>query len=108
MFEFWLKNQMKGTSMMLPVTPDGYENSFGREIETVRATDKGDINVLGKTKPQSPSISGFFPENDYSFCRSSGISANTAMDYVETLKAWMDDGDIVRVVVANDKGAKIN
>lgn len=108
MFEFWLKNQMKGTSMMLPVTPDGYENSFGREIETVRATDKGDINVLGKTKPQSPSISGFFPENEYSFCRSSGISANTAMDYVETLKAWMDDGDIVRVVVADDKGAKIN
>ena len=30
MFEFWLKNQMKGTSMMLPVTPDGYENSFVR------------------------------------------------------------------------------
>ena len=108
MFEFWLKNQVKGASMMLPVTPDGYENSFGREIETVRATDKGDINVLGKTKPQSPSISGFFPENEYSFCRSSGISANTAMDYVETLKAWMDDGDIVRVVVADDKGAKIN
>lgn len=52
MFEFWLKNQMKGTSMMLPVTPDGYENSFGREIETVRATDKGDINVLGKQSPR--------------------------------------------------------
>lgn len=63
--------------MIAPVTPGRLRNSFGREIETVRATDKGDINVLGKTKPQSPSISGFFPENDYSFCRSSGISANS-------------------------------
>lgn len=108
MFEFWLKNETKGSAMLLPVTPDGYENSLGREIETVRATEKGDINVLGKKRPQSPSISGFFPENEYSFARQSGIGAGTAMDYVETLEGWMNDGDIVRIVVADDKGSKIN
>ena len=108
MFEFWVNNETKGINMLLPVTPEGYENSLGREIETVRATEKGDINVLGKKKPQSPSISGFFPDNDYSFARSGGYSANTAMDYIETLESWMDAGDIIRVVVADDRGAKIN
>ena len=67
MFEFWLKNQMKGTSMMLPVTPEGYENSFGREIETVRATDKGDIK-------QSPRIRVY----PVSFRRMTIVFAGTA------------------------------
>lgn len=108
MFEFWLKNETKGRDMLLPVTPEGYENTFAREIEKVRATQKGDINVLGMNVPQNPSISGFFPENDYSFVRSSGVGANTAMDYVETLQSWMEAGDIIRVVVADDRGSKIN
>ncbi len=108
MFEFWLKNETKGINLLLPVTPDGYENSFAREIETVRATEKGDIYLLGKKKPQTINITGFFPENDYSFTRSGGFAASTAMDYVETLKSWMEAGDIIRIVVADEKGAKIN
>lgn len=108
MFEFWLKNETRGRNMLLPVTPDGYENSLWKEIETVRATNIGDVHVLGKKKPQNPSISGFFPDNDYSFSRSSGVGANTAMDYIDTLESWMDAGDIIRVVVADDRGSKIN
>lgn len=108
MFEFWLKNETKGVNLMLPVTPDGYENSIEREIEKVRATEKGDINVLGKMKPQSFPISGFFPENDYSFARDPNVGVNCAMDYIDLLKGWIQDGDIIRVVVADGKGAKIN
>lgn len=108
MFEFWLKNEVQGISLLLPVTPEGYENSIEREIETVRATEKGDIPVLGKMKPQSFSISGFFPENDYSFLRDSGFAANTAMDYVELLEGWIKEGDIIRVAVADGAGSKIN
>ena len=108
MFEFWLKNETKGVNLLLPVTPEGYENTIEREIETVRATEKGDINVLGKMKPQSFPISGFFPENDYSFARESGVGVNCAMDYVELLEGWIRDGDIIRVVVADGKGSRIN
>lgn len=108
MFEFWLKNETKGLNLMLPVTPEGYENSIAREIETVRATEKGDLNVLGKMVPQSFSVSSFFPENPYSFSAESGIPVNTAMDYVNLLEVWIRDGDIIRVVVADEIGAKIN
>ena len=108
MFEFWMKNETKGVNLMLPVTPEGYENSIEREIEKVRATEKGDINVLGKMKPQSFPITGFFPENDYSFARDPGVGVNCAMDYVDLLEGWIRDGDIIRVVVADGRGAKIN
>ena len=93
---------------MLPVTPEGWEKSIEREIEKVRATEKGDINILGKMKPQSIPISGFFPENEYSFARDSGVDVNDAMGYIDLLEGWIRDGDIIRVVVADDKGAKIN
>lgn len=108
MFEFWLKNETKGVNLMLPVTPEGYENTIEREIETVRATEKGDVHLLGKRKPLSISISGFFPENDYSFTKDSGVSVGTAMGYVELLEGWINDGDIVRIVIADSKGAKVN
>ena len=108
MVEFWLKNETKDIDLMLPVTPEGYENSVEREIEKVRATEKGDVNVLGKMKPQSFPVSGFFPENDYGFVRSSGVGVNCAMDYIDLLKGWITDGDIIRVVVADEKGSKIN
>lgn len=108
MFEFWLKNETKGVSMLLPVTPGDWEDSFGREVETVRATEKGDVNVLGKVKPQSPKITGFFPDNEYRFARDSGIGAGSAMAHVEIIKGWIRDGDIIRVVIADDKGAKVN
>lgn len=108
MVEFWLKNETKSVQMMLPVTPEGYENNLEREIETVRATEKGDIHVLGWKKPQSISISGFFPENEYSFTRDSGVTVNTAMDYVHLLEEWITDGDIVRIIIADEKGAKLN
>lgn len=108
MFEFWMKNETKGISLMLPVTPEGYENTIEREIEKVRATEKGDINVLGKMKPQSFPISGFFPENDYSFARDPNVGVNCAMDYVDLLEGWIRDGDIIRVVVADGRGARIN
>lgn len=60
MFEFWLKNETKSEDILLPVTPEGYEISTGMEIETVRATNLGDINVAGRRKPKSITISSFF------------------------------------------------
>lgn len=108
MFEFWLKNETKAQTMLLPVTPGEWADSFGREVETVRATEKGDVNVLGKVKPQSPQISGFFNARDYSFARDSTIGADSAMAHIEILKGWIRDGDIIRVIIADDAGTKVN
>lgn len=52
MFEFWLKNQMKGTSMMLPVTPDGYENSFGEKLRQSERRIRAISMCLEKQSPR--------------------------------------------------------
>lgn len=85
MFEFWLKNETKSEDILLPVTPEGYEISTGMEIETVRATNLGDINVAGRRKPKSITLSSFFPARDYPFVRKGGILLGNAAEYV---KSW--------------------
>lgn len=108
MFEFWLKNETTGESLLLPVTPEGYEGSFGMEIETVRATELGDINTTGRRKPQSLTLSCFFTAKDYRFVRKGGVSVNNAMDYVSLIRKWLEAKDIIRVVIADERGARIN
>lgn len=108
MFEFWLKNETQGTELLLPVTPEGYEAGFGMEIETVRATELGDINTTGRRKPQSLTLSCFFTTKEYKFARRGGVSVNNAMDYVSLIRKWIEAKDIVRVVIADESGARIN
>lgn len=108
MFEFWLKNETKSEDMLLPVTPEGYEISTGMEIETVRATNLGDINVAGRRKPKSITISSFFPARDYPFVRKGSILLGNAAEYVKKLEQWKDAKDIIRLVIADNGGARVN
>jgi len=106
MFEFWLKNETTGESLLLPITPEGYEGSFGMEIETVRATELGDINVTGRRKPQSLTLQSFFPVRAYPFAGRGGVG--DPMDTVSLLRKWLEAKDIIRVVIADERGARIN
>lgn len=108
MVEFWLKNETAGIDLLLPITPEGFEISYGKEIEKVRATELGDINVVGRRKPKSIILQSFFPENEYDFAVPSGVPANSAMDYVRLIEGWIQNNDIVRVVIADERGAKVN
>lgn len=104
MLEFWIRNETTGESLLLPVNPEGYELTFGMEIETVRATELGDINVPGRRKPRSITLESFFPDRAYPFARSSG----SAMGNVQMLEKWTNNKDILRVVIADEKGARVN
>ncbi|MEG1044306.1 MAG: LysM peptidoglycan-binding domain-containing protein [Oscillospiraceae bacterium] len=107
-FEFWIKEQ-KGTKRLLfPVTPKGYEVTYGNEIETVRATSVGDINIVGHKRPYRIKIEGFFTVNDYTFVNSESMSANTPMDYVKLFKKWVDNKSILRLTIADEETTKIN
>lgn len=108
MFEFWLKNETQGVDLLLPVTPEGYEAGYGMEIETVRATELGDINTTGRRKPQSLTLSCFFTTKEYKFARRGGVSVNHAMDYVLLIRKWIEAKDIIRVVIADESGARVN
>ncbi len=109
-YEFWLKNESIGGEILLPVTPNGYEINYGVEIETVRATNIGDINVYGRRKPQSIKIEGFFTVQDYDFKNSSGggVAPTHVMAYVNLIRNWITLKCIVRLIIAEQTGARIN
>ncbi len=109
-YEFWLKNESIGGEMLLPVTPEGYEISYGMEIETVRATNIGDINVHGRRKPQNIKITGFFTVQDYDFKNSSsgGVAPTHVMAYVNLIRNWITMKSIVRLIIAERTGARVN
>lgn len=109
-YEFWLKNESIGGEILLPVTPEGYEISYGMEIETVRATNVGDVNVFGRRKPQEIKIEGFFTVQDYDFKNSSGggVAPTHVMAYVNLIRNWIALKCIVRLIIAEQTGARIN
>lgn len=106
--EFWLLNETTGAVLLLPVTPAGYEMSYGMEIETVRATNVGDINVPGRRKPKAITLQSFFTTKDYSFARYVGTTVNHVMDYVKLIAGWVDAKDVIRVIIADDDGPRVN
>lgn len=108
MIEFWLKNEVEGTNLLLPITPSKYEDEYGREIEVVRSMDQGDINLSGHKVPQSISISSFFPTREYIFANKPTVGVGVVMDYINLIKKWIDDDAIIRFIIADEKGARIN
>lgn len=107
-YEFWLKNEVTGVEMLLPVTPEGYEINYGMEIETVRATNVGDVNICGRRKPQSIKIVGFFTVQDYDFRQAGGVFPTHVMAYVNLIRSWITAKDIVRLIIAEQTGARVN
>ena len=108
MFEFWLLNETTQAVLLLPVTPAGYEMSYGKEIETVRVTNIGDVNVLGRRKPKGITLQSFFTTKQYPFARYTGVTVNHAADYVKLLAGWAEGEDIIRVIIADDDGPRVN
>lgn len=108
MFEFWLLNETKNSVLLLPVTPEGYEVTYGMEIETVRATEIGDVNIPGRRKPKSITLESFFTTKDYSFARQAGVTVTNTMEYVTLLAEWTEAKDIIRVIIADDNGPRVN
>lgn len=108
MFEFWILNETTGAVLLLPVTPAGYEISYGMQFETVRATNVGDLNLAGRRKPKAIRLESFFTTKDYRFARYVGTTVNHAMDYVKLISGWIEAKDIIRVIIADKNGPRVN
>ena len=104
MVEFWLKNDVEGYGLLLPVTPKGYEITFATEIETIRTTSVGDINVAGHESLKTMTVSSFFPYHDYEFARKS----MTPMEYKEKIEEWREKRAPIRFLVLDGAVKKVN
>lgn len=104
MFEFWLKNEDENAELMLPVSPASYEDDNSMEIETVRTTNVGDINISTHKKLSTMTLKSFFPGQDYDFAK----KVMEPMEYANKIKGWIDKKSVIRLVITDGATSKVN
>ena len=92
-----------GATLTLPVTPERYEWSVGRSMETVNISQLGDVYLPGGRARHSGTISCMLPAQDYPFCEAG--AAPDPQHYLDVLKSWAAGKTPVRWVVT---GTEIN
>ncbi|MEA5136369.1 MAG: peptidoglycan-binding protein [Candidatus Fimivivens sp.] len=82
--------------LTLPVTPESFEVSYCRRIETVNIHDVGDVNLPGGMALGTFKINCMFPAQDYAFAFDSG----DPYDYVSSIKKIITKKKPVRFIVS--------
>lgn len=88
------------TELVLPVTPDSFNLTYGNRIETINIHEVGDVNIAGYGALAAPRIDCLFPAHDYPFIQP---GANTAdpYSYVAQLQKWIDDKVVIRFIISD-------
>lgn len=92
-----------GVTLVLPVTPEGYEWTTGKNMETVNISQLGDVYLPGGRTRHTGAISCMLPAQDYPFCEAGAVSS--PQFYLDTLKLWAAGKTVVRFIVT---GTEIN
>lgn len=98
--EFWLMRDRD--KFMLPVPPSDYKIKTSNNNTAVVVEDIGEINILGRTKLSEISISSFFPNQKYYFCKTTPL---LPYDYVNKIETWRLEYKPIRLVIT---GTPIN
>ncbi len=104
MIEFWIKTDDNREEILLPVTPSSYEIIYAIEIETIRTTSIGDINVASHESLKSMTLESFFPEEDYVFARKS----KEPWEYEDIINKWRENREPVRIIITDGVRTKVN
>lgn len=107
-FEFWLKNEKEKIDLLLPVTPASYSITYGNSIETVEVSNLGDINIAGKRRAITVILESFFSTKEENYVNRQTYAVNNTFEYVELIKKWINNKDIIRLIIADENVTKIN
>ncbi|NMA75462.1 MAG: hypothetical protein GX963_15225, partial [Bacteroidales bacterium] len=104
--EFWLSFNNREEELQLPVPPASFtvtKGSLNKVVTTAQTA--GQVNLLGKGKGLLTEIefSGFFPNQEYSFCRYRGFPK--PHNCVEMIERWRKSGKPIRLIIT---GTDIN
>lgn len=85
----------RSNQITLPVTPESFEISFGRRVETVNIHQLGDINLWGGKLMATIQLSCLLPAQNYPF----STADRGPYDYIELLETWIDRKRVLRYIV---------
>ncbi len=107
-FEFWLKNEKEEVDLLLPVTPGGYSIGYGNAIETIELANVGDINMTGNRRAITVTLEGMFSVIESSYLNRKTYAVTIVDDYVDLIRKWINNKDVVRLIIADESTTKIN
>ena len=90
-------------SLVMPVTPDTYQWTVGKRIETININALGDVYRPGGMTRFSGNLDFLLPAQDYPWMEA-GSHAEPQY-YLDYLNAWAADGKVIRMVIT---GTEIN
>lgn len=92
-----------GVSLVMPVTPDRYQWTTGKRMETININELGDVYRPGGLTRFSGNFDFLLPAQDYPWIEA-GAHADPQY-YLDYLTAWAADEKTVRLVIT---GTEIN
>ncbi|MGB9813535.1 MAG: LysM peptidoglycan-binding domain-containing protein [Thermovenabulum sp.] len=95
--EFWLTFNNGTEKLRLPVPPESFELSVGNNNTTVNIHNIGEINLIGKGKLATITISSFFPAQEYDFCDYTGFPK--PYECVAMIEKWRNSGRPIRFII---------
>lgn len=97
--EFLLSFNNGSEELQLPVPPVSYEIKKGNINKTVNINDVGEINLIGKPRLATITLSTFFPNKEYSFCQYTGFPK--PYECVKLIENWRQSGKPIRLIITN-------
>ncbi len=76
----------------LPILPSEFKIQTGQNLEEVNIHELGNIELIGKRKADSISISSFFPGQEYPFMHSYFIEP---YELCSQIRSWEENGDVI-------------
>ena len=94
--ELWLKGD--DYAMQFPVLPSSFEMATTQINTVVNINEIGEINLLGKRGLKSISLSSFFPNQHYNFCK---VKPLLPYSYCNRIEGWKDNNNILRLIITD-------
>lgn len=95
--EFWIIQGIE--KIQLPVPPAEFYITKENNNEVVNIQTLGEINLIGKSKLASISLSSFFPAKEYPFVQTRDLLK--PYDYVKLIESFRTSGKPIRLLITD-------
>lgn len=100
MIEFWLTFNNGEEKLRLPVPPQSFEMSTGLNNTVATIQELGEINLIGKPRLKTTSISSYFPIRPDGLCQYTDFPAPDVC--IDMIARWRKSGKPIRLLVVGE------
>jgi hypothetical protein len=100
MIEFWLAFNNGAEKLRLPVPPRDYEMSTGLNNTTIVNNELGEINLIGKPRLKTITLSSYFPIRYDGLCQYKGFP--TPAECIDMISRWRLSGKPIRLIIVGE------